>query len=95
MGSLSRGRFYIKFLFSRGFRAISTPDSEPVGRGGSESVVSDFILLLFSASGGVRKGEKGVNFEVILVNPLSGATEWSDRDGTNFIGKRNVPALTY
>ena len=39
MGSLSRGRFYIKFLFSRGFRAISTPDSEPVGRGGSESGV--------------------------------------------------------
>ena len=58
-------------------------------------MVSDLILLLFSASGGVRKGEKGVNFGVILVNRLSGAEEWSDRDGINFIGKRNVPALTY
>ena len=39
MGSLSRGRFYIIFLLSKGFRAILTPDSEPVGQGGSESGV--------------------------------------------------------
>ena len=58
-------------------------------------MVSDFILLLFRASGGVRKGAKWVIFGVILVNWLSGATEWSDRDGINFVGKRNVPATTY
>ena len=58
-------------------------------------MVSEFILLLFSASGDVRKGEKWVNFGVILVNRLSGAEEWSDRNGINFIGKRNVPATTY
>ena len=58
-------------------------------------MVSDLILLLFSASGDVRKGEKGVNFGVILVNRLSAAVEWSDRNMINFIGKRNVPALTY
>ena len=58
-------------------------------------MVSKLILLLFSASGGVRKGEKGVNFGVILVNRLSGAVEWSDRDGINCVGKRNVPAPTY
>ena len=58
-------------------------------------MVSDLILLLSSASGGVQKGEKGVNFGVILVNRLSGAVKWSDRDGVNFIGKRNVPTTTY
>ena len=58
-------------------------------------MVSDLILLLFSASGDVRKGEKRVNFGVILVNRLSGAVEWSDRDGINFIGERNVPTTTY
>ncbi len=58
-------------------------------------MVSKFILLLSSASGGVRKGEKWVNFGVILVKPLSGATEWSDRNGINFIGKLSVPATTY
>ena len=57
--------------------------------------MSDSILLLFSASGDVRKVEKGVNFGVILVIPLSGATEWSDQNEINFIGKRNVPAPTY
>ena len=37
------------------------------------NMVSEFILLLFSASGDVRKGGKGVNFGVILENRLSGA----------------------
>ena len=58
-------------------------------------MVSDLILLLSSASGGVRKGEKRVIFGVILVNRLSSAVEWSDLDGINFIGKRNVPGTTY
>ena len=39
MGCLSRARFYIIFLLFKQFRAISTPDSEPVGQGGSESGV--------------------------------------------------------
>ena len=59
------------------------------------NMVLDLILLLSSASGGVRKGEKRVNFVVILVNRLSGAVEWSDRNGINFVGKRNVPSTTY
>ena len=58
-------------------------------------MVSEFILLLSSAIGGVETVRKGVNFGVILVNWLSGAVEWSDRDASNFIGKRNVPAPTY
>ena len=58
------------------------------------NMVSESILLLSSASGDVRKGEKGVNFGVILVNRLSAAVEWSDRDEINFIRKRNVPATT-
>ena len=55
--------------------------------------MSDLILLLSSASGGVRKGEKWVNFRVILENRLSGAVEWTDRDGTKFIGKINVATI--
>ena len=58
-------------------------------------MASDLILLLFSAIGGVETVEKGVIFWVILENRLSGAEQWSDRNGINFIGKRNVPATTY
>ena len=58
-------------------------------------MLSEFILLLSSAIGGVETAGKGVIFGVILDNRLSGAEQWSDRDAINFIGKRNVPALTY
>ena len=58
-------------------------------------MVSKLILLLSSANGGVETAGKGVIFGVILGNWLSGAEEWSDRDGINCIGKGNVPATTY
>ena len=58
-------------------------------------MVSEFILLLFIASGGVETVEKGVIFWVILANRLSAAVEWSDRDGINCIRERNVPSTTY
>ena len=58
-------------------------------------MASDLILVLSSAAGGVDKGEKMVNFGVILGNPLSGAAERTDRDGINCIRKRKVPTTTY
>ena len=58
-------------------------------------MVSEFILLLFIASGGVETVEKGVIFWVILANRLSAAVECSDRDGINCIRERNVPSQTY
>ena len=58
-------------------------------------MVSDLILLLFSAIGGVETVEKGVIFGVILENRLSGAEQWSDRNEINFIRERNVPGTTY
>ena len=58
-------------------------------------MASDLNLLLFSASGGVKKGEKGVNFRVILGNRLSSAEKWTDRNEINCNGKPNVPARTY
>ena len=57
-------------------------------------MTSDSILLS-SASGDVDKGEKGVKFGQILGNQLSSAAEWTDCDGINCTGKRNVPATTY
>ena len=58
-------------------------------------MLSEFILLLSSAIGGVETAGKGVIFGVILENRLSCAVEWSDRDEINCVGKPNVPALTY
>ena len=58
-------------------------------------MVSELRLLLSSAIGGVETARKRVIFGVILVNRLSAAEEWSDRDGINFIGKRNVPVTAY
>ena len=58
-------------------------------------MVSEIILLLSSAIRGVETAGKGDIFGVILVNRLSGAEEWSDRDGINCVGKLNVPAPTY
>ena len=56
---------------------------------------SDSILLLSSASGDVEKGEKRVNFGVILGNRLSSAVMWTDRDEINCNGKPNVSATIY
>ena len=58
-------------------------------------MVSELILLLSSANGGVDTAGKGVSFGGILGTRLSGAVEWSDRDGINCVGKRTVPATTY
>ena len=58
-------------------------------------MVSELILLLFSANGGVETAGKWVIFGAIFGNRLSGAEEWSDRNGINCIGKGNVPATTY
>ena len=58
-------------------------------------MLSEFILLLSSAIGGVETAGKVVIFGVILENRLSGAEEWSDRNGINCIGKLNVTAPTY
>ena len=58
-------------------------------------MASDLVIVLSSAGGDVDKGEKRVNFGVILVNRRSDAIEWTDRNEFNCIGKRNVPATTY
>ena len=58
-------------------------------------MLSDLILLLSSAGGDVEKGEKRVNFGVILRNRLSSAVEWTHCNEINFNGKRNVPAITF
>ena len=59
------------------------------------NMVSNLNFMLSSASGEVGKGEKRVNFGVILGNQLSSAAEWADCNEINCTGKRNVPATTY
>ena len=59
------------------------------------NMASDLILVLSSACGGVVKGEKRVKLGVIFGNRLSSAVEWTDCDGINCTGKRNVPATPY
>ena len=50
--------------------------------------------MLSSANGDEREGKNELDFVgVILENRLSGATEWTDRDGTKCIGKVNVPTI--
>ena len=58
-------------------------------------MVSKLILVLSSASGDVEKGEKRVNFGVILGNRLSSAEKCTDRSRINCNEKRNVPATLY